>query len=101
MIWAACISEWWLLLALTVFCATHFIKFKMMRRRNSMARWLAVLSYSFVFLFSGELLVHGRLEGLSEGMFGFIHYWTFFFGVGYLLCFDFSTQMREAPNIKQ
>ena len=103
MIWAACISEWWLLLTLTVFCVTHFIKFNMMRRRNSMARWLAVLIYSSLFWFSGELLIDRNLYlyEFSQGMFVFIRYWTFFFGLGYLFCFDFSTQMREAPDIKQ
>ena len=101
MIWAACISEWWLLLTLTVFCVTHFIKFNMMRRRNSMARWLAVLTYSSLFWFLGELLIDRNLYEFSQGMFVFIRYWTFFFGLGYLFCFDFSTQMREAPDIKQ
>ena len=101
LVWSLFTSQLTFALTMLVFALASVSKGLMMEFRKSFARWVAIVSYTGLWWFSGELLGPQSNTQPYPVLQSIISWWCIIFGALYLFCFDFSKKMREAPEVKQ
>lgn len=87
-------------LAVLLFSGANAIKGFLIEHRHAMARWLALLVYFAMWWFNPELLRSSDNTQSYPVLQSIISWWCIIFGALYLFCFNFSKQLREAPEAK-
>ena len=100
---ALCYSAWTVAGAIGVFLFVHLTKLVMIRRRQSLARWVGLCNYLALWwtvMVASKYLQPNYPHESAMELKMLIGYWCLGMGVMHLCAFDFAQQMREAPDEK-